>query len=118
MNKQTIEPVASLLETRLTTAAREFAYPSTPDIAGRVKVQLAGAVAQPVRPVRRLAWTLAAVALALVLVLALPPVRTVVWQAVRQGAAQVFQLEFGPTATPLVTITPAVSAEAPATAGG
>jgi hypothetical protein len=116
MNKQIMEPSPSPLETQLTIAAREFPYPSTPDIAGWVRPQLAGAAARPDRPARRLVWPLAAAALALILVLAVPPLRTVVWQAVRQGAVQVFQLESDPTATPLVTITPAVSAEAPATA--
>jgi hypothetical protein len=55
-------------------------------------------------------------AVAIVILLALPPVRTVVFEAVRQGVIRVFLLEPLPTATPLLTITPAASAELPTSA--
>ncbi len=117
MNKQSMEQSINRLEARLGKAAQNFPYPSTPDIANDVKQRLAANSRQLGLHSRRLAWTMMALALALVLLLAVPPVRATVFEMVRQGVVQVFLLEPLPTTTPLLlTITPVVSAEAPATA--
>jgi hypothetical protein len=112
MNKHTLEPSSRVLEARLTSAAHEFAYPATPNIAKRVKQQLTTPAAQTTRPSRRLAWVTTIVGVILVALLLIPPVRTVIFEVVRQGVVRVFLLEPIPT----LTITPMVSAEAPATA--
>jgi len=118
MNKQFIEQPMDQFEARLAKVTRDFPYPPTPNIAGRVRQELVAKLAPPIQPSwRRLAWTMMALALALVLLLAVPPVRAAVFEAVRQGVVRVFLLEPLPTTTPLLlTITPVVSAEAPATA--
>jgi len=111
MNKQAPEQVLDQLETHLVQVAHDFAYPATPNIGTGVRQRLAGRSPQSGRPARRLAWTVLVAALAMLILLAMPPVRTTVLTALQQGLVRIFLLEPLATSTPLVTITPAASAE-------
>jgi len=108
-----MEQSLRLLEGQLEHIAGDFPYPPTPNIAGAIEPQLAQKPAAPLQPSRRLTWGVMAAALIVIILLALPPVRTVVFQVVYQGIVRVFLLEPLPTATPLLTITPAASVVSP-----
>jgi hypothetical protein len=112
MNEQLIEQPSGPMEMRLAIIARGFPYPATPDIASSVKQQLAAPSSQPVPQPRRLAWTVTIAALAVIVLLTLPPVRTTVVEVLRRGVVRIFLLEPLATSTPLLTTTPAASAEA------
>ena len=107
------QPALGQLEMQLERVAPSFPYPSTPDIAGRVKRQLAKKPAYAGLPTRRLAWGMTVVVLAMVMLLSVPAVRATVLETLRQSPLRVFLFEPFPTPTPLVTITPSVSVEAP-----
>jgi hypothetical protein len=114
MNRHAIEqPTMTQLQIRLESAAQNLPYPPTPDIADRVKHQLAKKPAQPRLSTRRLAWGMTVVVLGMVILLSVPAARAIVLEALRQSPLRVFLFEPFPTTTPLVTITPSVSVEAP-----
>lgn len=112
MNSQTIEQPTGLLEIQLENAARTFAYPRTPDIAGHVKQQLATTPAQSGSRPRRLTWTITLASMAMVLLLTLMSVQTTVVEILRTGVVRIFLTEPVATTTPLLTVTPTASAEA------
>jgi hypothetical protein len=114
MNRHAIEqPTMTQLQIRLESAAQNLPYPPTPDIADRVKHQLAKKPAQPRLSTRRLAWGMTVVVLGMVILLSVPAARAIVLEALRQSPLRVFLFEPFPTTTPLATITPSVSVEAP-----
>ena len=80
------------LEARLRAGASAFVYPPTPDLAE--KVLRAGN--QPLPQARRMAWALAAVAVALASLLAVPEVRARIAEFLQIGAVRI--LEDQPTA--------------------
>lgn len=87
-------------EERLQSAARNFNYPSTPDIASRVKRQLVRVqVRDPKVWNRRLAaWAVLLIVVILAGILASPPVRAGVLEWLQIGAIKIFLT--GPSATP------------------
>ena len=107
------QPAIARLEMQLERVAPSFLYPSTPDVAGRVKHQLATKPTYPGLLTRRLAWGAAIVALTMAILLSVPTFRATVLGVLRQSPLRAFLFEPFPTFTPLVTITPSVSVEAP-----
>lgn len=107
------QPTIARLEMQLERVAPSFPYPPTPDVAGRVKYQLATKPTCPGLPTRRLVWGVAVVVLAMAILLSVPTFRATVLGVLRQSPLRVFLFEPFPTSTPLVTITPSVSVEAP-----
>jgi hypothetical protein len=94
------------LEASLVQASREFVYPPAPDVSRMVTRRLTAR-----RPSRRQrGWVLIGVALALVLVIifTVPPVRAAVLDWIRLGAVRIFLVQ--PTSTP----TPAPQSTLPA----
>lgn len=87
-------------EERLQGAARNFGYPPTPDIANRVKRQLAGEQRQGlvVWSRRLVAWAVLLIVLILAGVLASPRVRAGVLEWLQIGAVRIFLTE--PSTTP------------------
>ena len=87
-------------EERLQKAARDFNYPPTPDIAGRVKRRLAGEErpGSMVWSRRWVAWALLLILVILAGILASPPVRAGVLEWLQIGAVRIFLTE--PTNTP------------------
>ncbi|MBN1991733.1 MAG: hypothetical protein JW953_03445 [Anaerolineae bacterium] len=114
MNKPSFEQSVEPLAAHLQKVAPHFPYPATPNIVAGVKQHLAAPKLQAVQSSRRLAWTMLVAGLAVVALLALPPVRAAIFDVLRQGVVRIFLLEPLATSTPLVTITPAASAESPA----
>jgi hypothetical protein len=108
---------AAILEARLRQAARDFAYPPTPDLVRAVSARTVGAGAAPGRsaaPRRvtaraRLLLAGALLALLLAVALAVPPVRAAVLDWIRVGAVRIFLVQPAPTPTP----TPAPGTAAP-----
>jgi hypothetical protein len=96
-------PLPVDLEARLSAAAREFAYPPTPDLS-RVVVARMSAIAEkavPARQRRLRRWALVGVLLALLLagILAAPPVRAAVLDWIRLGAVRIFLVPPTPAPT-------------------
>jgi hypothetical protein len=97
-------------ERRLQEVASRFAYPPTPDIAGKWKL---GQVHQPVRTRRVMLWAAVLLIVLLCSALAVPPVRAALLNLLRIGNVIIFPVE--PTATPTtaapgLTSTPALTA--------
>ncbi|MBN1219788.1 MAG: hypothetical protein JXM69_12735 [Anaerolineae bacterium] len=113
MNRQVMAPSLDQLETRLEHVAHNFPYPPTPDLAAGVRQRLTKT--QPISQPRRLAWSLLLAAAVVIGLFMLTPVRTMVWEVLQQGVVRIFLMEPLATGTPLATITPAASAESPAT---
>lgn len=90
-------------EDRLQETVRNFNYPTAPDIASRVKRQLAGEgrAGLVVRSRRPLAWAALLILVLLAAVLASPPVRAALLEWLQIGAVRIFQT--GPAVTPIVS---------------
>ncbi|MBI3942065.1 MAG: hypothetical protein HY326_03560 [Chloroflexi bacterium] len=90
-----------ILEQQLMAAGKEFPFPATPDITGRLRRNEFGALPYSQR---RLRWTPAVVAILLLIIVmaAVPPVRAAVVEVLRIGAIRIFTVEPPPppTATP------------------
>src|SRR5262245_22155176 len=83
-------------ETTVRDIARDFSYPSTPDIARRVGQRLT----KPARPMVGVLKAAVVVLLALtVVIIGVPQVRAFVTEIIRIGAIQIF-IGVQPTATP------------------
>ncbi len=99
------------LERRVWSAAREFAYPPTPDIAGKVtaRLQAAGRTRPQARPLRRLSWALAILAVACLLLASVPAARAQILEWIQLGAVRIFRVPptpGAPTASPSPTLLP------------
>lgn len=79
----------SSFEKQVQEWAAAFAYPPTPDVAGRVRPFLTKPTRQRLQPSRRLAWALALLLLAASL-LAVPNVRAALVQILRAGGITIF----------------------------
>ncbi len=109
-------PVEPNWEEQIQTAARAFAYPPTPEIAGDVQSRLAIAATPRARQRLRLAW---AILLALLILLAglftVPPVRAMLIEWLQMGAVRIWLIappappNSTHTQTPLSTSTPLAS---------
>ena len=103
------EPSTEDLEARLTQAARALAYPPTPDLTRVVARRL-----QPARRGRargRLLLAGALLALLLVVISAVPPVRAAVLEWIRLGAVRIFLVQ--PTPVPAPTLLPGTATSSP-----
>lgn len=102
------------LEARLRTAAANFTYPPTPNVAASARRRLATRKGRPSRFVRRrLAWAALVVAAILVGLLSVPQVRAGIIEFLQIGAIRIFlvpptatPVPPTPTGTPLPTVTP------------
>ncbi len=92
-------------EKRMARTAAEFAYPSTPDVAGRLRAERMAAVVQTqhTQLVRRLVLAVVVLIGLSAAVLSVPPVRAALVNLLRIGAVTIV-LE--PTSTPRPTATP------------
>ena len=94
------------LETHLQQAAKAFAYPPTPDIAGKVarRLEARRLEARRLEPRRldrsRLAWVAAILIIALAGLLAVPPVRAQILEFLQIGVVRIFPVAPTPTPTP------------------
>jgi len=79
----------SSYERQIQAWATAFAYPPTPDIAGRIRPLLTTPAKKAVQPRRRLAWVLVLLLLAASL-LAVPSVRAALVQILRAGGITIF----------------------------
>ena len=100
MSGSAVEPANESLEAQLANIAPHFPYPPTPDLAGSLKRRLATEPGRPSLQVRRLAWGMVAAIGLLVILLAVPPVRAAILEALRLGAVRIFLTEPTPTVTP------------------
>jgi len=100
MNEPNFDP----LEIRLREAARQLAYPPTPDLARQVSQRLAQAAQRRFSPRLRLAWVALALVLVLLACLAVPPVRAAVLEFLQVGAIRIRLIQ--PTPTPTLTPMP------------
>jgi Domain of unknown function (DUF4367) len=96
------------MNSHLQDAARNFAFPPTPDIAGMVMQRLSARAAHPSHRWRAYTWVLA---IALIIILAgllgIPSVRAAVVDFIQIGVVRIFI--GGPTPTPFVTPQPAMT---------
>jgi hypothetical protein len=93
--------MADRLELELRELGRELVFPPAPDVAPRVAERLR---AEPPRrrllPRRRLVLALAALAVALAAALAVPPVRSAIWDLIGIGGVTIERVEELPRVTP------------------
>jgi hypothetical protein len=101
------DPRIELLGARVQDLAAGFAYPPTPDVAGRVRARLARpAQWPPVRPRARLVWAALLLALAAGLVLAVPQTRAALVEWLRIGVVRILLVPPSSPASPAVAPTP------------
>lgn len=93
-----------LFEKRLLSIARGLEYPRTPDIAGKVMLRLRPAP-RPRFASRRLAWTLAVIALLFTSLMAVPTARAAILEFIQIGVVRIL----GGGSTPEPTVLPEVS---------
>jgi hypothetical protein len=93
--------MAERLELELRELGRELVFPPAPDVAARVAQRLR---AEPARrrllPRRRLLLALAALAVALAAALAVPPVRSAIWDLIGIGGVTIERVEELPPVKP------------------
>ncbi len=82
-------------EMRVQENARQFAYPPTPDVAARVRIQRLQR--RPTVVYRRLAQVAAAILIVLIAMMAVPEIRAAVFEILRIGSVRIFQT--APTAS-------------------
>lgn len=93
-------------EQQVRETAVTFPYPPTPDVSRSVRQRLAARPSRTVRVRRRVAWTVALLALIVGGLLAVPPVRAAIWRIIQAGAITIFVNEPTPTAVPPATAAP------------
>lgn len=98
-------------EDRLVQAARMFVYPPAPDVSRAVTRRLA--TPRPGRVYRRLILAGVTLALIVVVIFAVPPVRAAVLDWIRLGAVRIFLVEPTQTPTPSITSQPTLPALVP-----
>jgi hypothetical protein len=108
-------PTPSPVENQLQQAGRDFIYPPTPDIAARALAQI-----DRTRPIQdrrraRFAWAAGIIALVLIALLAVPPVRAQILEFLQFGAIRIFLSTPTPTPTlvPTQTLIPSTLTPAP-----
>ena len=105
------EPSLERLAERLTVTARALPYPPTPNLAAGQDARLAERPARPA--IGRWPLALAALALLLLALLAVPPVRAAVVQFIQIGVVRIFVGPATPTPTPAATPTGEPAAPTP-----
>jgi hypothetical protein len=99
-------PTHKPIENQLIQAGRDFFYPPTPDIAGRVRQRMERPKPTQNGWRRHAAWAAGFLILILAFVLAVPPVRAQILEFLQFGAVRIFLTT--PTPTPTLAPTPTV----------
>lgn len=98
------EPELDALEIRLKAAARQMAYPPTPDLAAQVNRRLSQTGRRSPAVLPRFAWVLLALVVALLASLSVPQVRAALLEFIQVGAIRIRLIQ--PTVIPGLTPAP------------
>jgi len=96
-------------ENRVRSLARSLPYPPTPDFSRRAAAWMSPQRQPKYSLQRQATWIVVGLAILLIALIAVPPVRAQLIQWIRIGAVEIFRLEPTPTPSPVAPSVPAVS---------